>query len=178
MPFFVRKILFAKWTKDIEGEITADAVTACLKTYENTLSLWKIDGLVLTELEKCVLAMATSEKVEQLNSMTIFCFDEDFFSSNNLNLSHAPTQGKSYISRLNEFHFDILNLNYSKLKIVGNKIKDEVDNHSTLSKEQLEKKLELRTFTASKVKAIVKSAIESKELDINLLHEKVRALFS
>ncbi|RKR83758.1 hypothetical protein BDD43_3972 [Mucilaginibacter gracilis] len=178
MRLFARKILMAKWAKDIDGEISADAITSCLRTFKNSLSFWEIEELNEEAIKRCVLAMATSENVENLSSMNILTIDESFFIENDLVIEHAPEQGKSHIPSLNKYHFDLINLNYSRLKIFADFIKKRVDYFSSLNKEEKLKIFEIRIIIESKVVAIVQDAINDGTLDASLLNEKLRARFN
>ena len=60
MALIVRKIDYNKWMqrKILDGEQpSADAVTNCMRTTRNTLSVWYINDS--TELEEAVLAIAS-----------------------------------------------------------------------------------------------------------------------
>jgi len=69
MPFLVRKISYSKWRASVEGDTTpsADAITSCMRTSGNTLSLWLIEDL--TKLDDAIIAIASDFK--QLEAIDI-----------------------------------------------------------------------------------------------------------
>ncbi|MFX4420202.1 hypothetical protein ABTA42_19415, partial [Acinetobacter baumannii] len=85
MTIFVRKISKAKWPseeeiaeKALDSEIIpfvrADALTTCLKTSQNTLSVWAVENCTDAEIEKAILALITNTKLERLNRIQIVYF--------------------------------------------------------------------------------------------------------
>ena len=67
MEFMARKFSRAKWGPEIPFEeseilteaVPADAVTACLRTSGNRLSMWQFDVQEKQDLEEAVLALAS-----------------------------------------------------------------------------------------------------------------------
>jgi len=63
MSLFVRKIIKSKWYQtDIENgdDVSADAITNCMKTKQNTLSVWEIESP--DELDNAVLAIVSQHQ--------------------------------------------------------------------------------------------------------------------
>ncbi|HGW8299013.1 TPA: hypothetical protein ACNRNA_003693 [Acinetobacter baumannii] len=88
MTIFVRKISKAKWPseeeiaeKALDSEIIpfvrADALTTCLKTSQNTLSVWAVENCTDAEIEKAILALITNTKLERLNRIQIVYFSKE-----------------------------------------------------------------------------------------------------
>ena len=69
--FLARKITRGKWTNTRQlgvGEVSADAVTADLRTRNNTLSFWRCGNGTEGEVNEAVLALAAGgEKVENID---------------------------------------------------------------------------------------------------------------
>lgn len=148
MPYLIRRINRAKWDETQDGEVSADAITNDLKTYQNDLSVWLISNQ--QELDKAVLALVTGAKQTKLSTLHIVLIDEDLIASNGLDLKETP--GDTVVTSLINSHRDIGNLTYSKLGTVKNLILDGIKNDN------------YALFTKKQLKDLVKSAIESGEL--------------
>ena len=87
--FLARKITLAKWKAKrelSEGEISADAITADLRTRENKLSFWRCDSE--TEVEDAVLAIAAAG--ERVDKFYIVWIDEDELKTDGQTLEDTP----------------------------------------------------------------------------------------
>lgn len=112
--FLVRMITRAKW--DIkkgfaEGEIQADAVSADLRTVDNSLSFWKCGNGTTNEVEEATLALAAArESVEKLDIVWIsdsdYCADEQDWKE---------TEGDTRVTDLKSLHVDLRRLDYVRL---------------------------------------------------------------
>ncbi|USE84364.1 hypothetical protein [Acinetobacter tibetensis] len=129
MVYFVRRLNSDVWPEDEEqinialgnfDEISADPFSKCLKTHNNTLSLWKVssDG----EVNKSTLAKSIIALVTAPNQKTLSPLDVIYFSDNDLKedeLLIEQTDGETSIPDLVNTHFDIIGINYKKLENVG-----------------------------------------------------------
>lgn len=114
----MRKISAAKWREHIESKdfaVSADAITSCLKTKENKLSCWNTD-----DLEDVVLIFALT--LSKLARIDIVKFEESFFSENDMELVKSP--GITKVGHMIELHKDIIHLDYKKLGIISDEIKN------------------------------------------------------
>lgn len=112
MPLFIRKIEYAKWAQNdiTKGEEpSADAITHCLKTKQNTLSIWSIAGE--EELEEAVLAIAS--QFDHLDTIDILTIKNSLIENVGLNLKNIP--GETPYERFAERHWDVTDLTYSSL---------------------------------------------------------------
>lgn len=146
MTLLVRKISKAKWYKvDIEltNDVAADAITNCLKTTRNTLSVWEID--TLEDLEKAVLALVSNQ--EHLDTIDVVILNQSFLQQKKLSIVKSPGQTpvKSLISK----HRDIENLTFEGLGIVRDHIIQEL------------RKNQIKRFTVSDLKKLLKQSIDS-----------------
>ena len=68
MPLLVRKINKAKWQQidlTISNDASGDAITNCLKTKSNTLSVWMIDSE--NQIDDAFLALlANQDRIETI----------------------------------------------------------------------------------------------------------------
>lgn len=156
-----RKVNKAKWDNQLESKnkiISADAITSCLRTSENNMSVWDVENI-----EDAVLALAC------LNE-SLIVIDIVVLSKKRLNeLSIEINAVKSYnpVSDLNEKHFDIINLDYDKLGVIANEIADEIINNNDF----------IVRFPKPAVREIVKNAINSGRITISQLKKNLQSEF-
>lgn len=159
MSFLVRKINKAKWYQiDImeSDEVSADAITNCLKTSKNTLSVWHIE--TEEDLEKAVLAIVANQ--DHLDTIDVVILDEP--SLNNYNLSIVASPGETPVISLIEAHRDIAELNFTKLAQVKEHIVKRIRNQK------------LKRYTVSSLKKILTNAINDGLLRKEDLNESIR----
>lgn len=117
MSVLVRKIERNKWTQNeiIKGaEVSADAITNCMKTVGNALSVWQITDE--TKLEDAVLAIVSM--FDHPDSIDVALFDERVVIDAGLQIVAKP--GKTPIEGLVQNHRDIAGLTYSTLGTMAN----------------------------------------------------------
>lgn len=162
MSFLVRKINIAKWFQsDLnEGEeVSADAITSCLRTTKNTLSFWYIDNL--DNLKDVVLAM--SNTFTSLDKADFVILDFNKTNLNDIQLKNTISNTKYNV--MNNSHYDFENLNYKSLGVVKDLIKDELIKNS------------YKTYTKSQIKEIIKNALDQEKLNISDLQENLKKDF-
>ena len=116
-----RKITRAKWeTKQgfADGEIQADAVTADLRTQENSLSFWQCGDGTTGEVEKAALALAAG--FERVDKLEIVWISEDELRADGQNW--AETAGQTPVTDLNNLHVDLSRLDFVRLGKVANRV--------------------------------------------------------
>lgn len=129
MPFLVRKIEKAKWMQNdvIGGEdISADAITNCMKTTGNTLSTWQIP--VESDVSEALLAIVSGH--QHLDTIDIVCLDRNSLESKGLTLEATP--GNTPIKDLVDLHVDISKLTYITLGVVGKDIVEEIKKNKVM----------------------------------------------
>lgn len=122
---FIRKISLAKWTSSLESDVdsySADAITGCLRTSENTLSLWKCESD--EEVAQSTLALLASQT--RIDKLDLIVIDRDEVERRNLALVDSPgeTAAKVYADK----HVDVFGLNIDSLKLFAELVKEEVAN--------------------------------------------------
>lgn len=137
--FAARKFSRAKWVKPSfikDDDIPADAITLCLKTADNKLSLWDCTEQKLS-IEDVVLALATGLKVDKLEKMHVIAFQKDELHAAGLTL--VSSDGETQVVDMVDRHMDLVELTLSKLanlaKIMANQIDTERHCHSFTRKE-------------------------------------------
>ncbi|HDT6574870.1 TPA: hypothetical protein QFT23_000968 [Bacillus cereus] len=158
MAFLVRKMARSKWPQekfmemDI-NDLSADAITSCLRTSSATLSTWEIDSM--EDLEDAVLALvAASQKID---TMFVVSIDKEKIINNGFQIEETP--GKTLVEDLVETHKDIAGLTYQTIGTFASIMLE------SLHEEQVYR------FTASKLKKILMNAIENGRLDKEALNE-------
>ncbi|PEZ88014.1 hypothetical protein CN374_16150 [Bacillus cereus] len=161
MAFLIRKMARSKWPQenfmemDI-NDLSADAITSCLRTSSNTLSTWEIESM--ENLEDAVLALvAASQKID---TMFVVSIDKEKIINNGFQIEETP--GQTLVEDLIETHKDVSGLTYQTIGKFASVMLE------SLHEEQVHR------FTASKLKKILISAIESGRLDKEALNEDMR----
>lgn len=162
MPYLVRRISRAKW--DNEGynyldnnNPPADAITSCLRTFNNELSTWLIDDL--GDLNQAVLCLVTGSKQENINTLQLIYFDISEIEKRGLILEKTP--GDTVIEELKDSHFDIKNLNYDALGRFKDIVLDclRKDHYKTITRKSLK---EILTDSVNKTKVLDKSLLNER----------------
>ena len=100
MPYLIRRISRAKWDEIEGGEVSADAITNDLKTFQNDLSVWLISNR--EELDRAVLALVTGGKQTKLSTLHIILIEEEMIENNGLTLKETP--GDTVVASLVNSH--------------------------------------------------------------------------
>jgi len=164
MPFerSARKFSRAKWERPAfisDSEIPADAITVCLRTQDNKLSLWDCaddDGSV----EETVLALATGSKYDSLEKMHITTLVIAEMKSQGLSLANTP--GDTAVEDLRERHLEVVKLTLNQLTKFAELMATNIyaDDHCFI-------------FTRKDVARIIKTAMSQQRLDGQKLNPKL-----
>jgi hypothetical protein len=159
MSYLVRKIAPAKWsdTSSLEA-LSADALTADLRTRDNTLSLWEIDSE--DELDDAVLALAISKNATKIEKMDLVVIPKETILAKELSIRASP--GDTFAEELSNIHREIVDLKYSSLGIFAQIIIDLLSKNAPT------------TITKIKVENIVKVAYKNNTIDISCLPEDMQ----
>jgi len=159
MALQVRKINRAKWHElDVVNgaEIPADAITNCLRTQQNNLSVWRIKSE--DEIENAVLAISSGQ--QYLETFDIVILDSEYLEQKGIKF--MVTEGQTAAKMPKDMHFHMVDLTYEKLGIVAYHIV-----------EKFKEKKVLR-YTKKNLKDILNNAINEKRLDFNELSENIK----
>jgi hypothetical protein len=130
----IRKVSLAKWKGCLESDadyISADAVTACLRTTGNSLSVWKADS---EEEVKCAL-LALAASLQRLDAIEYVILEETDLKIGNLGIEN--TMVDIPVNTPKELHHDIVNLDHGALRVVANLIKKEVSENKESGKKHI-----------------------------------------
>jgi hypothetical protein len=161
MSILVRRINRAKWeqinNEDDISDSSADAITNCLKTTNNDLSVWKID--TIEGLEDAILALITRPDQTKLSTLHYVLLDENIVLEKGLTLTEE--KGNTVVESLKDTHKNISKLTYSRLGIVKDLILDSLKDH------------EETFFTKAKLTKILNEAIKNGKVDKNTLNTEL-----
>ena len=155
-----RMITLAKW-KDQEdlsaGEVSADAVTADLRTRSNSLSFWKCSDD--TQISDAILALASAR--DRLDKIEVVWVKSEDLQTVTDQLT--PTKGKTPVADLIDKHVDVYSLDYTRLGAVANVIK------AALSEMQFSK------LSKKEVKELIAKALSNDRLRAEDLRPRLKA---
>ena len=159
MSLLVRKIEIAKWLQtDIHhGEdISADAITNCMRTTGNTLSVWEIK--YETDIDEAVLAIVAGG--HHLETIDIVTIDPDYIEEKNI--GWLSTEGLTPVDDLKNTHRDLYNLTYCKLGVIAYHIAERIIQNK------------VQRYTLGRLKQILKNAVGQGRLEPNTLSDSLR----
>jgi hypothetical protein len=170
MGVCVRKISKSKWPDEevldkqtdeaILPLLKADALTSCLRTSQDELSLWTVENK--EEIEKAILALITNSRLERLDRIQVVYFDEDNVKQLGLTLKKSP--GDTVISTYTNLHQDMIELNFEKMGKVSALI-------TSALRDKRIKKYNEKKLTALLTRAIESGLVEQKKLHMLLQHK-------
>lgn len=123
MTYLIRKISYPKWRpceSKAPEDYDADAITSCIRTTNNTLSVWQTINPDLTSDENKELITAIASIQQSLDLMDLVVLEEAELTQAGIDLVEIP--GESKIDAMNGHHRDLAGINYKKLGIVSQKI--------------------------------------------------------
>lgn len=166
MAYYVRKISRAKWQEnplskdEIEAihevkSVAADAVTNCLKTTSNKLSLWKVDEK-RDSIEDVVPLIVGFERPDTCDVIYI---SDEFFSEEGISLEQSPEDANTPIESLKEFHYNAIVGDYEGLGKFAKIVLRSLDNH--------------KRFKGKEVKAKLKEMLQNHEIEKEMISSKL-----
>jgi len=155
MELFVRKIKRPRWdqTTDDVAKIRADAITLCLRTSSNKLSVWGIHSE--KDINQAILAIASS--LDHLETFDIVILEKDFFVKNNIDF--VKSDGETAATYCKQDHVDITNLTYEKLGVIASYILQQI------------KKGKCHRHRLLELKDMIEKAIAAGKVEADLLSE-------
>lgn len=164
MCLLVRKIEQAKWRpqeKTRVANIPSDAITSCMRTTANALSVWEVP---LDDEEKMinegVLALVSGPRQTNLESIDIVLLDPKELKKKRLELiqKDEPTFVKDFAKA----HWNISHLTYKKLGVMAKVIIKKIHKEKVVRK------------TRTELTDIVIEAIKQERLKLDCLNEKIQ----
>lgn len=108
MTYFARKIARAKWDPKpgmLPDAIRADALTGCLRTTDDTLSVWACDG-TLADIAEVALALVAQGNT--LDKLDIVLLEQRELEDKGI--TPVATPGETPLADLRARHHDLANL--------------------------------------------------------------------
>lgn len=170
MSLLVRKIDKAKWLQNdiiADEEVSADAITICLRTSENKLSVWKVS--TETDIKEAILAIVSGG--DHLESIDIITIDSGRIASDGISIIQNPKESNTRVQDLKKTHYDIIDLTYRKLGFIANYIvgcfkKGQIINSC--------KEGQVLRCTEGYLKLIIQEAIQKQRLNIEDLPHSIK----
>jgi hypothetical protein len=162
MEHVARKFSKAKWEvmPFMEGnDIVADAITVCLRTFDNKLSFWQC-SLERGSLEEVVLALATGPN-SRLEKLHLMALSKEELQAQGLVFSES--EGNTVVNDLRNRHIDLIELTLDKLSKVAR-----------LMASQIRKNTNCIHLTRKNVREIINRAISNHRLSKEGLPDNIR----
>jgi len=147
----VRKIDISNWKNNdvVIKPVSADAITNCLKTKRNTLSVWRINNE--NELEEAVLAIVSGPNQKYLESIDVVILNEEYFNNE---ITTKMTEGDTVVEDLKNTHIDLCSLNILTIGKIAEYIVESIEKNNH------------KRFTKTKLNEILKKAVDKKRLNL------------
>ena len=163
--FLARKIARAKWdaTRNserglAEGEISADAVTADLRTQGDTLSFWQCYTEANGDVEDVVLAIAAAS--DRLDKLDIVWLAVEDLQEDGHTLKDSA--GRTPVADIVKRHVDICKLDYVRLGKVAQRVAGAIQ------------RKRCRRFTKGRVKELLSTAVGQGRINPKDLADSLR----
>lgn len=163
MSYLLRKISRKKWDQNVKAtaeEITADAVTCCIKTFSNTLSVWHspVDDFDSKQVRILIYALAST--MDRPDAIDLVWLSEDELLS--LGIEIEETDGDSKCESANLLHRDLAKLRHKELGLVGVHIIEQLEH----------KKYYKRITRAQIIKVMLEAVCVENKVEFTELSEK------
>ena len=171
MEYLARKINRNKWntiSHDGLTDIQADAITSCLRTQSNELSVWECD-MARSDVSEIVLALTLVDSKSRIDKMYLVLIDKNDIDSNRINLKN--TSGNTLIEDLKPRHRDLADLTMTKLCILAKLVSIQVEIYDG---QEIAETSCLHSFTKTQVANIIRDAINSGRVNKNQLSESIQ----
>jgi hypothetical protein len=159
MALLVRKIERAKWNRRKSNAIEdtpADAITSCMRTSSDRLSVWQID--TEERLPQAVLAIAAAGSSLDTMDFVVFAAAELEFRG----LIVRRTPSGTGVHNMHDAHYDIVELTYSSLGRVAGLVLDAIGRDA------------VKRFRMNELRELLRSAITNGQLDESSLTQSLR----
>lgn len=167
MGYLVRKLIKRTKLDDIVTEsnlenISADIPTTEFRTTDSNLSTWKIDKL--EELDSAVLAIAVTSS--ELSRLDVIVIDEEILKEHELIYKQTYAGIDLIIPELQNIHYDIMNINYSKLK-------DCMDVYKKIFQKDVDGNMYIKRYSIGKIKEMLLDALKQDKIDETKANRKM-----
>lgn len=166
MAYFVRKISRSKWQenqlsldekKALEEikNVKADAITNCIKTTGNKLSLWKVEEKrdSIDDIIPLIIGF------ERPDSCDIIYISDEIFLQEGISLEQSSEDANVPIEYLKQYHYNAIVENYEGLGKFAKIVLKSLNNH--------------KRFKAKEVKIKLKEMLSNHEIEKEMISDKL-----
>ena len=178
MSILARKTTISKWQKAVKfcqnnvEKLPADVITSDLKTFNNTLSTWKINFNEKNEIiiDDVVLALLTGPKVEHIETIDLIFIDTDRYNQ----FEYKNTDGNTLVENLKKRHYDVCNLNLKTLGEFCIIYLDAMNGINENCNENCNENLMVKKISKREVIEIIRKAFKENRVSLNNFSEKMQ----
>ena len=166
MAYYVRKISRSKWQENPLStdetialqevkNVAADAITNCIKTTGNKLSLWKIEEK-RDSIEDIIPLIIGFDKPDTCD--IIYISDETFLQEG-ISLEQSLDDANTPIEDLKQYHYNAIVKNYEELGKFAKVVLKSLGNH--------------KRFKTKEVKTKLREMLNNHEIDKEMISSKL-----
>ena len=148
MAYYVRKIARSKWqethlssneaqAREEVKRVKADAITNCIKTSDNKLSLWRVDDKKdsIDDIVPLIIGF------ERPDTCDVVYISEEVFSEEQITLEQSSDDANTPIEELKQYHYNAIVKDYEGLGKFAKVVLKSLDNHKRLKGREVKTKL-------------------------------------
>lgn len=166
MAYYVRKISRSKWQDnqlsedaekalhEIKG-VKADAITNCIKTTGNKLSLWKVEEKNDTIEDIIPLIIG----FDRPDTCDIIYISEQMFCEEGISLEQSSEDANTPIEDLKQYHYNAVIKDYEGLGKFAKVVLKSLNNH--------------KRFKGKEVKSKLKDMLDKHEIEKEMISDKL-----
>ncbi|MCI8556966.1 MAG: hypothetical protein HFI19_04215 [Lachnospiraceae bacterium] len=166
MVYYVRKIARSKWPnmplsdnpeKAIYeiGTVSADAITNCIKTQENKLSLWRVEEK-RNSIEDIIPLIVGFERPDTCD---IIYISEDTFGEEGITIEQSIKDANTPLEELKKYHYNAIIKDYDGLGKFAKVILKSLGNH--------------KRFKGKEVKTKLREMLHNHEIEKGMISDKL-----
>ena len=166
MAYYVRKIARSKWqethlssneaqAREEVKRVKADAITNCIKTSDNKLSLWRVDDKKdsIDDIVPLIIGF------ERPDTCDVVYITEEVFSEDQITLEQSSDDANTPIEELKQYHYNAIVKDYEGLGKFAKVVLKSLDNH--------------KRFKGREVKTKLKDMLNNHEIEREMISEKL-----
>ncbi len=142
MSYYIRKITRAKWPEvDLEQikpeNISADAITGCIRTTSNKLSLWKVENT--DDNLNNILPLITG--FDKPNRCEFVYISEKLIKDANIDLQQSSEDANTIFENLNDTHYNAVVNDYKGLGVFAEIVVKSLGRYVRISEREVKDRL-------------------------------------
>lgn len=166
MAYYVRKIARSKWQEsqlsnnDVQAveevkRVKADAITNCIKTTGDKLSLWRVEEKrdSIDDIIPLIIGF------ERPDTCDIIYISDELFDEEEIVLEQSSDDANTPIEELKQYHYNAIIKDYEGLGKFAKVVLKSLNNH--------------KRFKGKEVKTKLKDMLDNHEIEKNMISEKL-----